>query len=92
MAIKDRDKSVLLDSQISHKGLFGDTMNTVVNRPQEVKRQLAAFRGPALPQLAHKSHTKPPNPHSHQSLGRLVSMPRPRPVRRESTRWAKKES
>lgn len=69
MGIKDRDKSFLLDSPISHKGLFGYTMNTVVNRPQEVKHQLAAFRGPALPQLARKSHTKPPLPSKSRKAG-----------------------
>lgn len=44
MRIKEKDKAFLLDAPILPSGLFGDTVNTVIDRYQEAKKQLAAFR------------------------------------------------
>lgn len=44
MGIKERDKAFLLDAPISPFGLFGDTVNTVVDNYQEVTHQSAAFK------------------------------------------------
>ncbi len=42
--IKDRDRVFLLDAPLSPSGLFGDAVNTVVDRHQEAGRQAAAFQ------------------------------------------------
>ncbi len=42
--IKDRDRVFLLDAPLSPSGLFGDAVDTVVDRHQEAGRQAAAFR------------------------------------------------
>ncbi len=42
--IKDRDRIFLLDAPLSPSGLFGDAVDTVVDRHQEAGRQAAAFR------------------------------------------------
>lgn len=42
--IKEKDKSVLLDAPLSDQGLFGNAVDTVVDRFQEAKRQAAAFQ------------------------------------------------
>lgn len=42
--IKEKDKVFLLDAPLSPSGLFGDAVNTVVDRYQEAKRQSAAFQ------------------------------------------------
>lgn len=44
MRIKEKDKAFLLDALILPSGLFGNTVNTVVDRYREAKKQLAAFR------------------------------------------------
>lgn len=38
MGIKDRDKVFLLDASVLPSALFGDSMNTITSRFQEVKR------------------------------------------------------
>ncbi len=42
--IKDRDRVFLLDAPLSPSGLFGDAVDTVVDRHQEAGRQVAAFQ------------------------------------------------
>jgi hypothetical protein len=42
--IRDKDKSFLLDAPISHSGLFGEAVNTVVEKFRAAKSQSAAFR------------------------------------------------
>ncbi len=42
--IKDRDRVFLLDAPLSPSGLFGDAVDTVVDRHQEAGRQAAAFQ------------------------------------------------
>ena len=42
--IKDRDRFCLLDAPLQASGLFGDTVNTVVDRFQEARKQAAAFQ------------------------------------------------
>lgn len=42
--IKEEDKAFLLDTPISPSGLFGNAVNTVVDRHQEAKLQSAAFK------------------------------------------------
>ncbi|MGL5128313.1 MAG: hypothetical protein ACRC7D_09170, partial [Aeromonas popoffii] len=42
--IKEKDKSVLLDAPLSDQGLFGNAVDTVVDRFQEAKRQATAFQ------------------------------------------------
>lgn len=43
IGIKERDKTLLLDAQISPSALLNDTVNTIVDRYQEVKKQSAVF-------------------------------------------------
>ena len=42
--IKERDRVCLLDAPLQASGLFGDTVNTVVDRFQEAHKQAAAFQ------------------------------------------------
>ncbi len=42
--ISDKDRVFLLDAPILPSGLFGDAVNTVVDRFQEAKKQAAAFQ------------------------------------------------
>lgn len=42
--IKEKDKSFLLDATLSPPGLFGDAVNSVIERFQEVKKQEATFQ------------------------------------------------
>lgn len=44
MGIKETDKAFLLNTLISPSALFGDVVNTIVNRYQESRKLLAAFR------------------------------------------------
>jgi hypothetical protein len=42
--IREKDRAFLLDAPISPSGLFGDAVNTVVDRFQEARKQSAAFK------------------------------------------------
>ncbi len=42
--MKDKDRVCLLDAPLSSSGLFGDAVNSVVNRFQEASKQAAAFQ------------------------------------------------
>ncbi|KAK2869830.1 hypothetical protein Q8A67_024222 [Cirrhinus molitorella] len=42
--MEDKDRFFLLDAPLSPSGLFGDAVNTVVERFQEAKKQAAAFQ------------------------------------------------
>ncbi len=42
--IKDRDRVFLMDATLSPSGLFGDAVDSVVDRHQEARRQAAAFQ------------------------------------------------
>jgi hypothetical protein len=42
--IKEKDRVFLLDAPLAPSGLFGDAVNTVVDRYQEARRQAAAFQ------------------------------------------------
>ncbi len=42
--MKNKDRVCLLDAPLSSSGLFGDAVNSVVDRFQEVSKQAAAFR------------------------------------------------
>lgn len=42
--MKDKDRFFLLDAPLSPSGFFGNAVNTVVDRFQEVKKQAAAFQ------------------------------------------------
>lgn len=42
--IKEKDRSFLLDAPLSASGLFGDAVNSVVDRFQESRKQSAAFQ------------------------------------------------
>ncbi len=42
--IKDRDRVFLLDAPLSPFGLFGDAVDSIVERHQEARRQVAAFQ------------------------------------------------
>ncbi|CAM4608253.1 unnamed protein product [Leuciscus chuanchicus] len=53
--IGEREKTFLLDAPISSSGLFGDAVNTVVDRFQETKRQSAALKH-LIPRRRSKSH------------------------------------
>ncbi len=45
MGTKDRNKLFLLDPPMSPSSIFGNSINTVVNRSREAKRHREAFRG-----------------------------------------------
>lgn len=42
--LQDKDRFFLLDAPLSPSGLFGGTVNTVVERFQEAKKQVVAFQ------------------------------------------------
>ncbi len=42
--MKDKDRVCLLDAPLSSSGLFGDAVNSVVDRFQEASKQAAAFQ------------------------------------------------
>ncbi len=42
--LQDKDRFFLLDALLSPSGLFGDTVDTVVKRFQQAKKQAAAFQ------------------------------------------------
>ncbi len=44
MEIREKEKAFLLDFQISGFGLFGDAMNTVVEKFRAAKMESAAFK------------------------------------------------
>ncbi|ROL42281.1 hypothetical protein DPX16_18203 [Anabarilius grahami] len=52
-SIKDKDKNFLMDAPLAPPGLFGDAVNTVVDRFQEANKQAAAFQK----LLPHRSFT-----------------------------------
>lgn len=61
--IEERNKAFLLDAPISPSGLFGDAINNVVNRYNEVKQQWVAFKE-LVPHhmqepVASTSHSRP---------------------------------
>lgn len=73
--IKERDKTFLLDTPISPSGLFGNAVNTVVDRYQEANKQSAALRELILCRI--------------QELTPSISHSRPGPsVRREKQKAA----
>ena len=49
--IKEKDKSFLLDAPLSPSGLFGDAVNTVVDRFQEARKQSLAVQDPSPSRL-----------------------------------------
>lgn len=56
--IREKDRAFLLDAPILPSGLFGDSVNIVVDRFQEAKKQSAAFRQ----YLPRRSKPKKPAP------------------------------
>lgn len=52
--IKERDKSFLLDAPLSSSSLFSDSVNMVIDRFQEAKKQAATFQK-ILPRRSHMS-------------------------------------
>lgn len=44
MGIEDKNKAFLLDATILPQGLFGNTVNIIINKYQEAKCQSAMFR------------------------------------------------
>ncbi len=42
--MKDKDRVFRMDAPLAPSGLFGDTVNSVVDRPQEARKQAAAFQ------------------------------------------------
>ncbi|KAL0147294.1 hypothetical protein M9458_057396 [Cirrhinus mrigala] len=75
--MKEKDRVFLLDAPLSPSGLFGDSVNSVVDRYQEARKQAAAFQR-FLP-LRHPAHG---------AAGRE----QPRPSTSSSYREAQKQS
>ncbi|KAI2668352.1 Transposon Ty3-G Gag-Pol polyprotein [Labeo rohita] len=67
--MKEKDRVFLLDAPLSPSGLFGDAVNTVVDRYQEARKQAAAFQR-YLPRR-HSAHgaaaTEQPRPSTSSS-------------------------
>ncbi len=66
--IKEKDRVFLLDDPLAPSGLFGDDVDTVVNRYQETRKQAAAFqrflpyRSPAQAAAGWKQPPRVPAP------------------------------
>lgn len=67
--IKNRDKSFLMDAPLSSPGLFSDSVNTVVERFQEAKKQVAAFQKflPRHSQVSGAAGREQPQPSTSSS-------------------------
>jgi hypothetical protein len=64
--VGDRDRAFLLDAPISSSGLFGDAVDTVVERFQETKRQSAALKQ-LIPRRRPKSRGSAARGQSHEA-------------------------
>ena len=64
--IKDKDRSFLLDAPVDPSGLFGDAVNSVVERFQESKKQAEVFKKflPRRVQLTGAAGREQPQPSS----------------------------
>ncbi len=72
--MKDKDRVCLLDAPLSSSGLFGDAVNSVVDRFQEASKQAAAFqrflpRRSRLRGLLGSSPRRVPAPHTGRLKG-----------------------
>ncbi len=82
--MKEKDRVVLMDAPLAPSGLFGDAVNSVVDRFQEASKQAAAFqrflprRSIALALLPRSSPNRVPAPHIGRSKGRALPLVLPR--------------
>ncbi|KAI2663377.1 Transposon Ty3-G Gag-Pol polyprotein [Labeo rohita] len=80
--MKEKDRVFLLDAPLSPSGLFGDSVNSVVDRYQEARKQAAAFQRflPLAIQLARllggSSLGRLPAPHTERHRSRALRSPR----------------
>ncbi|KAL0161370.1 hypothetical protein M9458_045095, partial [Cirrhinus mrigala] len=89
--MKEKDRVFLLDAPLSPSGLFGDAVNTVVDRYQEARKQAAAFqrflprRRPAH-EAAELEQPRPRTSSSHRETQKQSVATRTPPHRRRVRR------
>ncbi len=82
--MKEKDRVFLMDAPLAPSGLFGDAVDSVVDRYQEAHKQAAAFqrflprRSIALGAAVREHPNRVPAPHIGRSKGRALPLVLPR--------------